>query len=323
MTTAREDSPPMATESGPSTAPQGPAKTSVSQGPMVPVNRTAQSPGAAMEIVRQPTYGQGIVVSLVVAAALLVLAIMAIRDAENTGLPLTETTGPLFWGLAVLIAVGAAIGAEFSEVTAARAAASLGQPRKPSTLPTASAVPLVATVAAILLVATHHNTVMLIAGPAIAFFGVAGALLSRDLLDDATEASRRTAATIHTFVIHVVAFLALSGVYLNKMSSWVSAPLVGILSGILILETLERGQATRHQRIFYAILGGAVMAEATIALNWWPTYGWTGGAVLLVCFYVVAGVLLARTQRGSLRSRDLVEFGAVGGAALLILALTA
>jgi hypothetical protein len=38
---------------------------------------------------------------------------------------------------------------------------------------------------------------------------------------------------------------------------------------------------------------------------------------------VVAGVLLARTQRGSLRSRDLVEYGAVGGAALLILALTA
>jgi hypothetical protein len=276
-----------------------------------------------MEIVRQPTYGQGIVVSLVVAAALLVLAIMAIRDAENTGLPLTETTGPLFWGLAVLIAIGAAIGAEFSEVTAARAAESLGQPRKPSTIPSAWAVPLVATIAAVLLVATHHNTVMLVAGPAIAFFGVAGALLSRDLLDDATEASTRTAATIHTFVIHVVAFLALSGVYLNKMSSWVSAPLVGIISGILILETLERGQATRHQRIFYAILGGAVMAEATIALNWWPTYGWTGGAVLLVCFYVVAGVLLARTQRGSLRSRDLVEYGAVGGAALLILALTA
>ena len=276
-----------------------------------------------MEIVRQPTYGQGIVVSLVVAAAILVLAIMAIRDAENTGLPLTETTGPLFWGLAVLIAIGAAVGAEFSEVSAARAAESLGQPRKATTLPTAWAVPLVATVAAILLVATHHNTVMLVAGPAIAFFGVAGALLSRDLLDDATEASNRTAATIHTFVIHVVAFLALSGVYLNKMSSWVSAPMVAILSGILVLETLERGQVTRPQRILYAILGGAVMAEATIALNWWPTYGWTGGAVLLVCFYVVAGILLARTQRPALRPRDFVEFGAVGGIALLILAVTA
>lgn len=313
----------MAMETGSATAPQSTTGAPASQGPIVPVSRGRHAPGSAMEIVRQPTYGQGIVVSLVVAAALLVLAIMAIRDAENTGLPLTETTGPLYWILAVMVAVGAAIGAEFSEVSAARAAESLGQPRKPSTLPTAWAVPLVATIAAILLVATHHNTVMLVAGPAIAFFGVAGALLSRDLLDDATDASTRTAATIHTFVIHVVAFLALSGIYLNKMSSWVSAPLVGIISGILILETLERGQATRVQRVFYAILGGAVMAEATIALNWWPTYGWTGGAVLLVCYYVVAGVLLARTQRPALRTRDLVEFGAVGGTALLILALTA
>jgi hypothetical protein len=319
MTIAHEET----MDTGTPTAPQSTTTAPVSQGPIVPVNRTAHSPGATMEIVRQPTYGQGIVVSLVVAAALLVLAIMAIRDAENTGLPLTETTGPLFWGLAVLVAIGAAIGAQFSEVSAAHAAESLGQRRKPSTVPTAWAVPFVATVAAILLVATHHNTVMLVAGPAIAFFGVAGALLSRDLLDDATEASTRTAATIHTFVIHVVAFLALSGIYLNKMSSWVSAPLVGIVSGILILETLERGQATRVQRIFYAILGGAVMAEATIALNWWPTYGWTGGAVLLVCFYVVAGILLARTQRTEIRTRDLVEFGAVGGSALLILALTA
>jgi hypothetical protein len=323
VTPTSEEPRPMAFDSGSSAPPQGTTATPVSQGPIVPVNRSAHSPGATMEIVRQPTYGQGIVVSFVVAAALLVLAIMAIRDEENTGLPLTETTGPLFWGLAVLIAIGAAIGAEFSEVTAARAAESLGQPRKASTVPTAWAVPLIATIAAILLVATYHNTIMLVAGPAIAFFGVAGALLSRDLLDDATEASTRTAATIHTFVIHVVAFLALLGVYLNKLSSWVSAPLVAIFAGILILEMLERGHATRPQRIFYAILGGAVMAEAMIALNWWPTYGLTGAAVLLVCFYIIAGVLLARTQRSALRTRDIVEFGAVGAAALLVLALAA
>jgi hypothetical protein len=322
MSTSEEPRP-MVTDSGSPATPQGTVATPVSQGPIVPVNRTAHSPGATMEIVRQPTYGQGIVVSLVVAAALLVLAIMAIRHAKSTGLPLTETTGPLYWILAVLVAVGAAIGAQYSEVTAARAAESLGQPRKVSTVPTAWAVPLTATVAAILLVATYHNTIMLVAGPAIAFFGVAGALLSRDLLDDATEATTRTAATIHTFVIHVVAFLVMLGIYLNKMSSWVSAPLVGIFAGILILETLERGQAARVQRIFYAILGAAVMAEAMIALNWWPTYGWTGAAVLLVCFYVIAGVLLARTQRSALRTRDLVEFGGVGAAALFILALTA
>lgn len=313
----------MASETRSTTPTQETTAPPTSQGPIVPVPRQANNPGTTMEIVRQPTYGQGIVVSLTVAAALLVLAIMAVRDTGNDGIPLLQTTGILFWIIAALVAIGAAIGAEFSEVTAARAAESLGQPRRSSTIPTAWAVPLVATVGAILLVATHHNTTMLIAGPAIAFFGVAGALLSRDLLDDATEASTRTAAMIHTLVIHVVAFLALSGVYLNKMSSWISAPMVGIISGILILESLERGNSTRVQRIFYAILGGAVMAEASVVLDWWPTYGWTGGAVLLVCFYVIAGTLLIRTQREAVHARDLMWYGAVGGIALLILAITA
>jgi hypothetical protein len=291
--------------------------------PPTPAPRSGGAPGSSLDIVRQPAYGQGIVVSLIVAAAVFVLAIMAIRDAETSGIPLTETTGPLFWGLAILVIAGAGAGAQYSELTAARAAESLGYPRRGSSLPTAWAVPVVATTAAVLLVATHHNRVMLIAGPAVAFFGVAGALLSRDLLDDATEATHRTAATIHALIIHVVGFLAFSGVYLNKMSSWVAAPLIAVLAAILSLESLERGAAGRAQRIGYAALGGVVMAEATIALNWWPTYGWTGGAVLLVCFYLVSGILLARTQRPALRRRDLLEFGAVGAAALLVLAITA
>lgn len=285
--------------------------------------RSGGAPGSSLDVVRQPVYGQGIVVSLIVAAAVFVLAIMAIRDAETSGIPLTETTGPLFWGLALLVIAGAGAGAQYSEMTAARAAESLGYPRRESSLHSAWAVPVVATTAAVLLVATHHNRIMLVAGPAVAFFGVAGALLSRDLLDDATEATHRTAATIHALIIHVTGFLAFSGVYLNKMSSWVSAPLVAVLSAILILESLERGTATRTQRIGYAALGGMIMAEATIAVNWWPTYGWTGGAVLLVCFYLVSGILLARTQRATLRRRDLLEYGAVSGAALLILAITA
>ncbi|HEY8445856.1 MAG TPA: hypothetical protein VIL01_02010 [Thermomicrobiales bacterium] len=285
--------------------------------------RSGGTPGASLDIVRQPAYGQGIVVSLVIAAAVFVLAIMAIRDAETSGIPLTETTGPLFWGLAILVIAAAGAGAQYSEVTAARAAESLGYPRRESSLPSAWAVPTVATAAAVLLVATHHNRTMLIVGPVIAFLGVAGALLSRDLLDDATEATHRTAATIHALVIHVVGFLAFSGVYLNKLTSWISAPLIGIFAGILIIESLERGLADRTRRIGYAVLGGAIMAEATIALNWWPTYGWTGGGVLLACFYLISGLLLAHTQHDALRRRDIVEFGAVASAALILLAITA
>jgi hypothetical protein len=165
--------------------------------------------------------------------------------------------------------------------------------------------------------------VMLVVGPLIAFLGNAGALLARDLLDDAAEASQRTATTIHTLVIHAVVFLALSAIYLNKFPTPIAALLVGLIGGLLALETLERGNAAPQVRLLYAVLAGWVMAQATIALNWWQTHGWTGGAVLLVCFYLASGVLLARTQRSVLRGRDVLEFGLVSLAAFVILAITA
>jgi hypothetical protein len=164
---------------------------------------------------------------------------------------------------------------------------------------------------------------MIVVGPVVAFLGNAGALLARDLLDDVSDASLRTATTIHTLIIHAVAVLALGIVYLNKISTPIGAPLVGVIGGLLTLETLERGSADRQTRLLYALLAGWVMGQALIAINWWQTLGWTGGAVLLVCFYVTAGVMLARTQRSIVRGRDLIEFGVVSIVAFAVLAFTA
>jgi hypothetical protein len=239
-----------------------------------------------------------------------------------TGTPATETTGPLFWGLAVLFTILISIGAQFSEISAGRSAAALGHPRRNRDYPTAWIIPAAGMFAAILLVATLHSTAMFVAGPVIAFFAVGGSLLARDLLDDATDATMRTAATVHTIVIHVVAFLGLSAIYLNKMSLWGAVPLVAIFSFFLILENLERGNAAMQQRAFYAFLGAIVLSVVTVFLNWWLTYGWTGGGVLLVAFYVVAGILLVQTQHGVVRRRDLVEFLAVGAIVLAVLVVT-
>jgi hypothetical protein len=271
---------------------------------------------------RQPAYGQGVVISLLVAGALLVLAIIAIGDGDGSDPPLLQTTDWLFWLIAAVVVVVAAAGAQFAERTAATAAAAVGHPRPPTAMATAWTVPSVATFGAIILVATYHNRAMLFVGPLIAFFGIAGALLSRDLLDEADAQSSRVAATIHTLVVHAVAFLALSAVYLNKLDTWIFAPLVGIIGGILVLETLERGGAMPPRRIVYAIIGGFLIGQCAVPLNWWLTYGWTGGAVLLVVFYVIAGLMLSYAQRATLRPRDLVEFGALGFALLVFLAIT-
>jgi hypothetical protein len=279
--------------------------------------------GSSIERARQPVYGQGIVVSLIAAAFLLILAILAVRERESvTGTPATETTGPRFWGLAVLFTLLIGVGAQFSEISAARSATALGHPRRKRDYPTAWIIPACGMFAAILLVATLHSTAMFVVGPVIAFFAVGGSLLARDLLDDATETTLRTAATVHTIVIHVVAFLGLSAIYLNKMSLWWGVPLVAIFSFLLILENLERGSAPMQQRAFYAFLGAIVMAVVMVYVNWWLTYGWTGGGVLLVAFYAVAGVLLVQTQHGVVRRRDLVEFLAVSAIVLAILIVT-
>ncbi|HVL24532.1 MAG TPA: hypothetical protein VM450_10625 [Thermomicrobiales bacterium] len=270
---------------------------------------------------RQPAYGQGVVISLLSAAALLLLAIIAIGEGDGSDPPIFQQTDTLYWIISAVVLLLAAGGAQYAERTAARAAEAVGHPRPLTAMATAWTVPFIANFAAIVLVATYHNRWMLLFGPLIAFLGTAGALLSRDLLDEADEQSGRVASTIHTLVVHAVAFLAFSAIYLNKFDTWVAAPLVGLVGGILILETLERAGIAPPPRVFYAVLGGWVLAQVMIALNWWPTYGWTGGAVLLAVFYAVAGLLLIRTQRDIVRRRDLFEYGLVAGAALLVLAL--
>lgn len=270
---------------------------------------------------RQPAYGQGVVVSLLTAGAVLVLAIITVGSGVEGDPPVFKNTSLFFWIVSGVIMLLASGGAQYAERTATVAADAVGQPRNRTTMATAWTVPLVSVFAAIFLVATYHNQLMLLVGPLIAFVGTAGALLSRDLLDEVDEQSSRVASTIHTVVVHGIAFFAFSGVYLNKLNSWISAPLIGVATLLLILETLERAGIEPPRRILFSITGAWVLVQSTLALNWWPTYGWTGGAVLLAVFYIVAGLLLVYAERGSVQRRDYAEFGVVGGAAILLLAV--
>ncbi len=272
---------------------------------------------------RQPAYGQGVVISLLTAGAILLLAIVSIGEGDTGDPPILQTADSTFWFIAAATLLLAAGGAQFAERTAARAAAEVGQPRPETTMATAWVVPLVSAFAAAMLVGTFHNRTMLVVGPAIAFFGAAGSLLSRDLLDESDDQSARVASVIHTLVVHSIAFLAFSAIYLNKLDALISALLTGLVAALLILETLERGGIRAPQRVFYSVLGGWVLGAVAAPLSWWPTYGWSGGAVLLVVFYVVAGLLLARSQKGRVSGRDLVEFGGVGGVFMVLLAFLA
>ena len=289
-----------------------------------PRHDPATTGGTVLGSVHPPAYGRGLLVSIVAAAIVFALAIFASGGQEEyTGIPMTQTTGSLFWGLSILAIILVGVASQYAEGAAIRVAESLGQePARRSQLPSAWAVPAASMATALLLVATYHNKVMLIAGPAIAFFGVAGGLFARDLLEDTMEGAERTAALIHTIVIHAIAFLGLSAVYMNKMSGWYGGPIVFLLTAVLMFEHLERAGLPDGLRLLYSALSGGVMILALLAVNWWPTYGWTGGAALLLCFFVLAGLGSVRGERQSLRDRDLIEYGAVFIGGLLILAIT-
>jgi len=276
-----------------------------------------------LQSLRPPAYGQGVILSVVVAAVVLVLAIIATGDGDETGIPMTETTPPIFWGIAVLLIIGAGAFAQYVEFSTVRLGSDGSQQTRGQSLPTAWAGPVIATLAAVLLVATYHNTAMLLVGPAVAFLGNAGALFARDLLSDATAQTERTAIAVHAIVLHIIGFLAFSAVYLNKMSLWAGAILIFLISATLLVELLDIGSLAAASRVLYSLVGGWIMVQCLILLDWWPTYGWTGGAVLFVSFALISMLLTAIAQGQKPKRRDIAVYGGVAVVALIVLAITA
>jgi hypothetical protein len=286
-----------------------------------PIRPDLGPPAPGPQPATQAGSGLGLVISIAISAIVFVLAIYATGSPTTNPLPLAQTTNALFWSVAVVAAIAAGAGALFADRSASRAAESqdVGPPR----INTAWIVPVVSTAAAILLVATFHNTTMIVAGPLIAFLGSAGSLLSRDLLDDADDSAQRTATTIQALVIHSVAFLALSAIYLNKLPTPATALLAGAVSALLATEALDRSLVDVGRIFVLAVLAGAAVAATVVPLMWWLTHGWTGGAVLFVVFYCAVGIIQTTLERGDLRLRDAIEYGLVPLAAFLVLAITA
>lgn len=278
-------------------------------------------PAPGPQSANQPGSGLGLVISVAVSAIVFVLAIYATGSQAANTLPLAQTTNALFWLVGAIGAIGAGVGAVFADRTASRAHES-GIARAVE-FNTAWIVPVIATTTAILLVATFHNTTMIVVGPLIAFLGNAGALLSRDLLDDADDSAQKTAMTIHAVVVHTVAFLALSALYLNKLPTPIIALLAAITTILLTIETLDRSSALKSRKVLMAILAGASVAAVATPLMWWLTYSWTGATVLFVAFYCAVGIIQTTLERGSLRSRDALEYGLVPLVLFIALAITA
>jgi hypothetical protein len=95
-----------------------------------------------------------------------------------------------------------------------------------------------------------------------------------------------------------------------------------VFTALLSVESLDQRPLPRRRKALLSLWAGAGVAAATTPLMWWPTHGWTGGAVLFVAFYCAVGIIQTYSDRGSLRGRDAIEYGLVPLAAFLVLAMT-
>lgn len=270
---------------------------------------------------RGAAYARAAGLGLLAALALAALALAVSERAVREGIILLfQREYGLFWlaGLALAVATGAL--AERFALRARPDETGLASRLPQIELPTTGLLPGVAAFGGVLLVSIYHNRPIAVVAPALLALTIGGALAARYHLEDDRGAARRAARTAHVLLTHGVAFLVLAAIYINKVRSLLSATAVALVACLLLLQIADGERFPAERRLIYGLAGGVILGEITWALNYWPLTGWTGGAVLLIAFYLVAGLILAQARTG-LRRRDLLEYGAVSAIGFAIVAL--
>ncbi|HLI51541.1 MAG TPA: hypothetical protein VKU87_07065 [Thermomicrobiaceae bacterium] len=171
----------------------------------------------------------------------------------------------------------------------------------------------------LLLLDVYHRPPAIAAVAVLTGLALSVGMLSRRSLTDIDPVRAQRGRGVFTALVHAVAFIGLSMIYINKMRSIFSAPLILVLGAILLLQITEGENVEPLRRYVYALAGGFVLAESTWLLNYWRATGWIGGATLLIFFYIMAGVTAIQIRRGAGRS-DVYEYGIIGGIAFAIVA---
>jgi len=268
------------------------------------------------------TYTGAILQTLVVTGLIAVLGLWARRLSLGPGsVPIYDPQGRPYWlaGLALALLAGVAAQVMDREATFALATAEAREIRyEPvSELPTGWIFPTGTILAAVMLLDVYHRPGALAGILAGLFLVLTAGHVARHYLFVPDEMLRQRARGVYTILIHVVAFVALSMVYINKVRSLFSATTVLLLGVGLLLQLTEGEDVLFGRRLVYALAGGLLLGEVTWVLNYWRATGWTGGATLLIFFYLAAGLIAAQVRRG-VEARDVVEYAGVGALAFAI-----
>jgi hypothetical protein len=124
----------------------------------------------------------------------------------------------------------------------------------------------------------------------------------------------REARNVLNLIAYVIAFVLYSAIFAPKYRSILSATAVLIATALITAELLRGAGQSRSHSLWVAVVAFA-MGQVTWALNYWVLGALAGGAILLLVFYTLTGIVRSYLN-GTLVPRVLSEHLVVAGAGL-------
>ena len=140
-------------------------------------------------------------------------------------------------------------------------------------------------------------------------------LYAEDQTIDASSQHYRRARLILNLIAWVIAFALFSAIFAPKVRSILSATAILVASALIAAE-LFRGASRSRSHLIYVGVVALTLGQVTWALNYWVLGAFTGGAILLLVFYAVTGIIRAYLD-GMLVPSVLTEHLAVVGVGLV------
>ncbi len=253
---------------------------------------------------------------------------LLLTDVAALGVPIPGPRGrlgtlPMVWVIGVLLVVFSAAAAE----AIARTAPSIDTQRLPKLqvmgigLPSTGVLwiqPALLTASGLVLIQLLQYR--LVQGAAVLAFtlGLFAVLAGQQHVVDQGSRHHAIALVGLNLATYLIAIGGYSAIYIWKLRSLLSGPLVGAFTLLLMLDFLWKTGRPLRKAMPLSLASGLVASEVMWALNYWRASGFLGGTLLFFTFYLLSGMLAAYVL-DHLRPRDAVEYGVIGAVGLLLI----
>ncbi|KAB8140909.1 hypothetical protein F8S13_21930 [Chloroflexia bacterium SDU3-3] len=139
---------------------------------------------------------------------------------------------------------------------------------------------------------------------------VFGSLVAQHYALDRVVENRTRAQLALQVIVYTLGYACFCAIYYARLRWLYSGALVGGAAAMLSYALLQ-WSAPRAGHFLLALTVGVVLGESLWALNYWAAPFLLGGAMLLVIFYIVCGLLQHHLQQ-SLTRQVMVEYAAIG-----------